>query len=132
MSQELDRTLRTGHRTVLAMIAACALFSAMQSSVDEEPPPDPVTTTVALALAVGTIVARRVSTSPVVSDRTRVTMIVSSWSCAFAIAVLGAFLATNEARTQTGLVFALAAGIFCLRPPPSTGEAGARRPGAKD
>ena len=118
MSDQLDRSLRTAHRTVLAMIATCAVLAAVQSAEGEEPAPDPVTTTVALALAVGTIVARRASTSPVVAGRTRVTLIVSSWACAFTIALLGAFLAVTEGRTQTGLVFALAAGIFCLRPPP--------------
>jgi hypothetical protein len=117
MSDQLNRSLRTGHRTVLAMIAVCAVLAAMQFSDGEEPAPEPVTTTVALSLAVATIVARRVSTSPVIAARTRVTLIVCAWAFAFAIALLGAFLAMVEGQTQAGLVFAVAAGIFCLRPP---------------
>ncbi len=100
------------------MIAACAVLSAIQPSPDEEPPPDPTTTTLAVVLAVGSIVCRRASTSPVISTGTRVTLVACAWASAFGIALLGAFVALEQGRTQTGIVFALAAGIFCLRPPP--------------
>jgi hypothetical protein len=122
MSKELDRSLRNTHRTLLGMIAVCAIMAAIQLSDVEEPAPDPVITTVAVGLALGTIVARRASTSPVISQPTRVTLILCAYAFAFAIALLGATLATNSSRPQTGLVFALAAGIFSLRPPPRFGS----------
>ena len=110
--------MRTTHRTVLAMIAACAVLSGFQPRVGEEPSPDPTTTTVAVVLALGSIVCRRASTSPVIPPGTRVTLVACAWACGFAIALLGTFLALQRGQTQTGLVFSLAAGIFCLRPPP--------------
>ena len=115
--EQLDRSLRTAHRTVLVMIAACALLSAIQPSQPEEPAPDPTTTTVGVGLALATIILRRGSTSPVVAPRTRLTLILCAYACAFALSLLGVFLAITDGQTQTGLIFALAAGIFCLRPP---------------
>lgn len=113
-----DRSLQISHRTVLAMIAICAVISAIQPSDSEEPSPDPTVTTIAVGLALATIVLRRGSTSPVVAARTRLTLILSAYACAFALALLGAFVAIRDGQSQTGLIFALAAGIFCLRPPP--------------
>ena len=124
MSHPLDRTLRTTHRTVLVMIAACALLCAFQPRVGKEPAPDPTTTTVAVALALGSIVCRRASTSRVIPPGTRVTLLACTWACGFAIALLGAFLALEQERTRTGLLFCLAAAIFCLRPAPPVEPSG--------
>ena len=122
MSDGLDRSLRTCHRTVLGMIAACAIVSAIQPSEGEEPAPDPTITTVAFGLAVFTIVSRQASTSPTIARRTRLALVLCAYACAFAIALLGAFLATTAGRSLTGLAFAMAAGIFSLRPPPRFGS----------
>ena len=40
-----------------------------------------------------------------------------SYAFAVALAMLGSFVAMTEDSMQTGLVYALAAGIFCLRRP---------------
>ena len=119
MSEGLDRTLRTSHRAVLAMIALSAVLSAIQLGDGDDDAPDPTITTVAIALGLGTVLARRVSTSPVISLRPRVTLLVCAYACAVALAVLGTFVALTRGQSQIGLMFALAAGIFSLRPPPT-------------
>ena len=118
MDDALDRSLRNAHRTVLAMIAGCAVLSVLQPGADPEPAPEPTTTTVAVVLALATILTRRSATSPVVEPRTSLVLLLSSYACAFALAALGSFIAMTQGQKETGLVFALAAGIFCLRPPP--------------
>jgi hypothetical protein len=118
MSSDLDRSLRTTHRSVLVAIAMCAVVSAIQPGVAEEAAPDPTITTVAVALAVGTIATRRAATSPRVTPRTRLILVLCAYGIAVALAVLGSYIAIAAGQKQTGLVFALAAGIFCLRPLP--------------
>ena len=118
MSDPVDRSLRTAHRTVLATIALCAILTAIQPGPDEGRAPDPMITTVAIALALGTILARRSATSPVVAARTQLVLVLCAYGFAFALALLGSFIAMTAGQKQTGLVFALAAGIFCLRPMP--------------
>ena len=119
MSEGLDRSLRTAHRTVLAMIALCAVLSALQSSDGDDGAPDPTITTVAVALGLGTVVARRASTSAVISPPTRLILLLSAYACALGLAMTGSFVAMTRGQSQIGLMFALAAGIFSLRPPPT-------------
>jgi len=115
---ELERSLKRSHRTVLAVIAACAATSALQPAAAGEPAaPDPVYTTAAVVLAVGVIVLRRTATSRVISPRTRLFLTLCTYTLAASLAILGTFIAMTLGEKQTGLVFALAAGIFCLRPP---------------
>ena len=118
MSPDVARSLRTAHRTVLATIALCAIVSAIQPAAAEEPAPDPTITTVAVALALGTILTRRAATSPRVAPRTQLVLILCAYGIAFALALLGSYIAITAGQKQTGLVFALAAGIFCIRPLP--------------
>jgi peptidoglycan/LPS O-acetylase OafA/YrhL len=114
-----SHTLRNLHRIVLATIAGCALVSALQTPAAEQLGPDRRSATVAVCLALGSIVARRLATRAGVSPNVRSTLTLCAYALAAAIAVLGVFLAATQGAVQTGLVFALAAGIFCLRPPPA-------------
>lgn len=124
MSEGLDRSLRASHRTVLAMIAACAVLSAIQPGDGNDDAPDPVATTAAVALGLGAILARRASSSPAISPRTCVVLLLCSYASAFGLAALGAFVAITRAQAQVGLMLALAAGILCLRPPPTLESTG--------
>lgn len=124
MSERLDRSLRISHRTVLATIASCAVLSAIQPGTASDDAPDPAITTIAVALGLGVILARRAASSPVISPRTRVTLLLCSYAFAFGLAALGTFLAMTRGQSQIGLMFALAAGIFCLRPPSTADPSG--------
>ncbi len=124
MNEELNRSLRTSHRTVLAMIALCAVLSAIQPGNSDDDAPDPTTTSVAIALGLGTVLARGVSTSSAISLRTRVTLLLCAYACSLALAMLGTFVAITRGQPQVGLMFALAAGIFALRRPGTLGANG--------
>ena len=113
----LDRSLRQAHRTLLAVLAGCALVTVLQTRADPEPAPDPILTTIVVALALALIVARRASTSPVPGRRTRIWLLMASYACAAGIGILGCFLAITTGAVQTGLLYSLGAGILCLRPP---------------
>ena len=56
MNEELNRSLRTSHRTVLAMIALCAVLSAIQPGDGDDDAPDPTTTSVAIALGIRAVI----------------------------------------------------------------------------
>jgi hypothetical protein len=115
--EALNRSLQRSHRVVLGLIATCAIYSALQPQLAAEPAPDRRPATLAVVLALGTIVAKQIANRATASPRTRVTWTLCSYSLASAISGLGAFLATTRGAVQTGIVFSLAAGIFCLRPP---------------
>jgi peptidoglycan/LPS O-acetylase OafA/YrhL len=116
----MNPDLRTLHRIVLAGIAACAALSALQTPSAEQAAPDRGSATLAVGLALGSILARQVASRPGASPRVRSALTLAAYGLAAAIAVLGVFLAAADGAVQTGLVFALAAGIFCLRPPPAS------------
>jgi hypothetical protein len=117
MSSDLDKSLRTSHRTVLAMIGVCAVVSWIQPTPLEEPAPDPTLTTIAIGLGLAVILLRGSARSSVVSPRTRTLLVLAAYASAFGLALLGAFLAVNADQPRTGLAFSLAALIFSLRPP---------------
>ena len=118
MSVSLDRALRTCHWTVLAIIAVFAVLSGVQPGGGDTEAPDPTLTSVAIALGLATILTRRASTSPAISLRTRVTLLLCAYVCTFALAALGSLVAMTLGQPQTGLAYALAAGILSLRAPP--------------
>jgi hypothetical protein len=118
----LDRSLRRSHRTVLFVVAACAAVSALQAGAGEEAPPDPTYTTIAVVLALALIVARRTATSRVIAPKTSLALTLAAYAFASALAMLGTFVAITQHAMQTGLVYALAAAIFCLRPPQPMGS----------
>lgn len=120
-STVLERATRASHRAVLTLVAACALVSALWDGVDPEPAPDPFFTSLAVGLAVGTVLLRRAGTSPAVSDQTSSMFVICSHALAAGLGLLGAFIAIAHGARQTGIVFALAGGLFCLRRPTPIG-----------
>ncbi len=116
-----ERATLASHRAVLTLLAACALVSALWDGVDPEPAPDAVFTSLAVGLALGTVLFRRAGTSPAASPQTRSILILSSYALAAGLGLLGAFIAITHGARQTGIVFALAGALFCLRRPATTG-----------
>ena len=116
--QAADRALRRSHAGVLAVIAACAIVSALQTHPAEQPFPDRRSTALAVGLALATVVARQIASRAGVTGRLRATLTLCAYSLAASIALLGVYLAVTQGAVQTGMVFSLGAGIFCLRPPP--------------
>jgi hypothetical protein len=127
MGVGLDRSLQTCHRTVLAMIALFAILSAIQPGQADDAP-DPTITTLAIVLGLSAVLTRRAFTSPVLSLRTRIPLLLCAYACSFGLAALGAFVALQQEQAQIGLMFTLAAGIFSLRPPPPLDSPESRTP----
>ena len=99
------------------MILLCAVVAWLQPGPPEEPATDPILTGVAVTLGLAVILLRGFTRSSTLAPQTRLTLLMSAYACGFALAVLGAFVAVQIDQPQTGVAFALAALIFCLRPP---------------
>lgn len=117
-SAPLDRSLRRAHRITLLGLAACALAAFLQPKAAAASPPPALHTLIAVGLAVGTILCRQVATSPRLLPKTRVLFTLGAFALATSLGVLGAALAMMRDAREAGLLFTLAAGLFCLRPPP--------------
>ncbi len=98
------------------MLAACALFIALQPAGEDRPPP-PLYTAVALTLAVASIVCRRLSTSTVMSPRPKVTLAVTGLVLAALVGATAVALVQLEGDKQNALLFVLGGAILSLRPP---------------
>ena len=59
--EALNRSLQRSHRVVLGLIAACAIYSALQPQPATEAALDRRAATLAVALALGTIVAKQIA-----------------------------------------------------------------------
>jgi hypothetical protein len=112
----LNQALTRSHRSVLVMLAACALFIALQPGGEEQPPP-PLYTALALGLAAVSIVCRRLSTSPVMSPKPKVTLAIVGLIIAALIGVTAVALYQLAGDKQNALLFVLGAAILSLRPP---------------
>ena len=115
---ELAAGLQTLHRSVLALLAACALSAWLSGDpelADAAPPRD--WTLAAVGLAVGIIATRRLASSPVIGLRASVRLGIASLVLAGALGLLAAALSWQFGASQSALVFALAAAVFVLRPP---------------
>lgn len=114
----LARAVRTLHRCVLGLLAACALVVALaaESSSAQDVPPRSYTL-VAVGLALGVVATRRLSTSPVISARACARLSIVSLALAGALGLVAAALGAQHGATQSALVFTLAAALFVLRPP---------------
>ena len=112
-----EASLRRIHRIVLAALAlgAVVVFTIEDAGGDAAPPQ--IFTLVALGFAVGSIIARRLSTSPMMQTGTRFFWATAALVLALGIAVTAVTLVALEAERQNGLLFLLGAGLLCLRPP---------------
>lgn len=116
--EPLRQAVRRTHRSVLALLALCALMTLVRGFAGDEPPPDRITTAWALGLALFGILARRAATSPQLGPRLIVGFGLASLLASAALGLLGVYLAWTQDAVQTGLVYTLAGVIFALRPPP--------------
>jgi hypothetical protein len=105
------------HRSVLVLLALCALMIFARGFGGEEPPPDRLITVWAVGLALVGILLRRAGTSPQIQPRTALMFGLAGLVSSAALGLLGAYLAWTQGAAQTGLVYTLAGGIFALRAP---------------
>lgn len=114
----LNRSLRQLHHCVLGLLAACALAAALAPGAGGGNALPPRSYTLAaIGLALGTVVSRRLSTSPVVGPRAQPRLAVASLVFAAVLGLVAAALGLQHGATQPALVFTLAAAVFVLRPP---------------
>ena len=116
----VDRALRTTHRSVLGLIAVCAIVIAAQQASPDAAELNRDFTLVAIALAAVSIIARRTAEVPRAAPRQRVIGVLVGYLAAAGIAIVGVAAAVGAGEKRSGLIFALAAAIFSLRPPPPT------------
>lgn len=112
------RALRGLHLGALGVLAgsAVAIVSLPTDGPADAIPPRPFTLT-AIALAVGVVATRRLSTSPRMGPTGRAGLAAASLVQAAALGPLSLALAHGSGATQSALVFTLAAAVFALRPP---------------
>lgn len=111
-----DRALRRAHRGTLGLLVACAIGIGARGFEGPEPPPDRLIGSLAVALALGSIVARRLGTSPVIGARAATAASLVSFALIGALGLLGVHLAWNFSAPETGLLVTLGGAIFALRP----------------
>jgi len=105
------------HRGFLVSIGVSAAAAALAGFPDSEPLPNQATTLAAIALGLGCIVLRRLSTSPMIEVRAEFRLGAAGLACGAALALLGAYTAWTQDAGRTGLAYAGAAFILCARPP---------------
>ncbi len=115
-----NAALRRVHRSVLAGIGLCALVAATH---DASAPGDvtahaPVTWA-AVALAAGSVLARRAATAPSLAPRGRLIFSLASLLLAGGVGLAGVAAALLAGDRQAGLLYALGGAILILRPPPA-------------
>ena len=113
----LDELHKRVHRGFLVAIAVSAGAAALAGFPDSEPMPQQTTTLAAIALGLGCIVLRRLSTSPMIGLRAEFRLGAAGLALGAGLALLGAFTAWTQDAGRTGLAYAGAAFILCARPP---------------
>jgi hypothetical protein len=119
-AQELTRALRRVHRSVLATIVVCALVIAAAADPADDAGlggADPRFTLAALALGIGSILARRQAEAIGVGPRLRLLLTLAGMLLAGAIALVGVVLAVTQDEREAPLLYALGAAILALRRP---------------
>lgn len=102
---------------MLAAILVSGAVAATSGFADTEPAPRQATTFAAVALGLFCVVMRRLSTSPMVGPRSEIALDAIGLATGALLALLGAWIAFNQDAGRTGLAYAAAAFILCLRPP---------------
>ena len=109
------------HRGCLAVLVICAGMIALGAEAGSDDPPPLEFTMVAMGLAVASIVARRLSTSPRLAASFRFGSELLGLVLAAAIGITAIGLAATAGDKQNALLFVLGGGILCLRPPSALG-----------
>lgn len=125
--QSHGASLRRLHRVALGMLALGAVYLFMNDEAGSENAPPQIYTLVALGFAVGSIVARRFSTSPVLQPGMRFFWATLALVLALGIAATAILLVALESERQNALLFLLGAALLCLRPPAAIGPRPAAR-----
>ena len=119
-AQELTQALRRVHRGVLATIVVCALVIATAADPADDAGlggADRRFTLAALALGIGSILARRQAEAIELSPRLRLLLALAGMLLAGAIGILGVVLAVTQDEREAALLYALGAAILALRRP---------------
>lgn len=99
----------------LALLAASALYIASQGLQTDTGPDRPITL-LAGALGVASVLLRRLSQRPGLSNPTFIKLAAAALVSAAALGPLGAWTANHSDAGQTGLLFVVAGVLFSIRP----------------
>ena len=124
---DLLRSLRRVHRGVLATLAVCALVVVSVADPADDgglQASDPRFTAAALALGVGSVVARRQAAAPRSDGPARVVFALLGMLLAGAIGLLAVALAWLQDEREAALLYVLGAVILALRAPAAPGPGG--------
>jgi peptidoglycan/LPS O-acetylase OafA/YrhL len=114
----LNSSLRRVHRSVLAGLAVCALVVATTGNTEAtSEATNPATYTVAMVLALGSILARRAA--PAAAGQRQVILILASLVLALGVGAAGVALTASGGPRTPGLLYVLGGCLLALRPPSS-------------
>jgi hypothetical protein len=112
----LEAGLRRTHRSVLFLLASCAVAIVLHGFAGDEPAPNRWLTTAGVGLGLGTVVTRRLGGSPVMALRSRFFFLLAALVFSAVLGLLGAWIAWATDGPETGLLFTVAGAIFAIRP----------------
>jgi len=113
-ASELDAALRRVQRGVLITFAVCAVVIAVAAPSGPGTPPARGFPIAAVALALGSVLARQASAAA--RARARVYLALASLLLAACVGLVGVALALQGGPRGTALAYALGGAILCLRP----------------
>jgi hypothetical protein len=122
LPKDLLQGLRRVHRGVLATLAVCAVVIVAQADPADDGglgEADRRFTVAALALGIGSIVARRQSAAPATSLRMRIPLAIAALLLAGAIGGVGVALAVVQDEREASLLYVMGAVILALRASPT-------------
>lgn len=114
-ASEIDAALRRVQRGVLITFAVCAVVISATAPSGPATVPAHGFPIAAVALAVGSVLARQASTA--VPGRPGVYLALASLLLAACIGLVGVALAVQDGPRGTALAYALGGAILCLRRP---------------
>lgn len=120
--EALESALKQTRWSVLGLLACCVGVILLRGFASPDPPPDRWLTSIAVCLALATILLSRIAASPAVGPRRAIWLLLSSLVVSAAIGLLGVFVAWVEGGSRTGILFALAGVLFAIRPTRSVGS----------
>ncbi len=126
-NDSLGRSLKQARWSVLGLLVCCLGLILLRGFENPEPPPDRWLTTVAVLLALGTIVLGRFAASPGVDVRRAIWLMLAALVVAAALGLFGVYVAWADGDSMTGLLFSLAGIIFAIRPTRPLGSARGRK-----
>jgi hypothetical protein len=115
-STDLLRALRATRRYALLLLVMCAAVIATGGLADEDPPPDPLASTLAISIGLGAIASRHLVSSRAIGPKAALYAGLTSIALSASLGLLGVYQAYALDAPRTGLLFAMAGAIFCARP----------------